>query len=94
MSEATKRPWLTKESQIYAENGNGQTIAVVYDLKDDADGSEEAANAALIVQAVNSHDALTVELRSAIARIDHGAHLGEIRDHLMQMLKIADPAAF
>lgn len=56
-NQFTAGPWLTKESMIYSE-ASGQTLAVVYDLKHDADSSEEEGNAVLIAAAPDLYAAV------------------------------------
>lgn len=70
MSEATPRPW-----RQWATDGDhgleitieGEGHAVTY-LPDQSDLSE--ANAALIVRAVNAHDALVEALEAALATLE------------------------
>lgn len=50
-TQYTAGPWLTKELQVYAEDGNGSTLAHVYDPSRDHDHSEAEANARLIAAA-------------------------------------------
>lgn len=46
-------PWLTKEGQVYAENGDGRTITLCITYND-----EDAANARLIAAAPTMYEAL------------------------------------
>ena len=66
---ATARPWRVdyNASNTRILDTEGVTLAGVYDLRRDEDGSEEAANAALIVQAVNSYEGHVALLRGCVA---------------------------
>lgn len=59
----TPTPWYAKGGQVYSEN-TGRTVALLYSITQTDD-----ANAALIVRAVNAHEALVRALEAIVARI-------------------------
>ena len=68
--EATARPWHVgvKQAEKIIYTGNGWAVANCTVYHGTADAEESAANAALIVRAVNAHDAM----REALERIAAG----------------------
>ncbi len=72
ISKATPRPWFVQPNflTIYnMSNGNvGLTCAVASVLKDQPGPDAAKANAALIVRAVNSYDAMLASLKELLAR--------------------------
>ena len=89
--EATKRPWKVQfESYVMAEDG-GQ-IASVTDGRPEEDTNNEImrANAALIVQAVNAHDALVEALREISKgegrfSLDHHTHANNTIEDMKEL---------
>jgi len=68
---ASARPWRNGHGEIFDAHGN--KIAYVRwagSMSDHTEDDEGCANAALIVQAVNSHEALVAALRLALPIIE------------------------
>lgn len=65
----TGLPWRRGEWRGEVEAKNGELLATVYPMKEGGDLAM-CANADFIVRAVNSHAALVVALKEALATID------------------------
>lgn len=77
----TPGPWTTKELQVYAEDGNGSTLAHVYDPSRDHDHSEAEANALLIAAAPDLLEAL----RFLLSKVDDlSGYWKEDTDHAVR----------
>ena len=66
--EATKRPWHTATRTIHAENGE---LIATCTGRNEKIKMDHCSNAALIVRAVNSHDALVAALQDAQNQIEY-----------------------
>ena len=93
----TPTPWMASEGQLYnydnISKDSGKTLAYIpyYDEENERD----RANAAFIVQAVNSHDALVEALTVIMSEIDEQQKCGggySIDTHLLETLDKARAA--
>ena len=67
-SEATKRPWCVgdRKWEIFGEN------RLIVETSASSSSVEHTANAALIVRAVNAHDALVAACERLVEDVEHG----------------------
>jgi hypothetical protein len=64
-ASASKRPWRVAD-EIFVDDANGVTVCLP--------NAERAANAALIVRCVNSHEALVEALEEMIEEVENEDH--------------------
>ena len=74
----TPTPWAIFKAGIGEENGDG--IASLW-----REGDEREANAALIVRAVNAHDALVKALKTALGVVDQGRRIDSEQAHYLRV---------